>query len=452
MHGKIIYNTNILKITLNIGGITMNKLNCLIQFSLENFLSFHEKQTFSMISSSDESLKNNLILFPTENFYLSSTSTIYGANASGKTNFIKAIGFLKLLLATSSQKKSNEKIFFLPFKLAKDKPTKFETHFISEGIRYFYSLSFNEDKVLEENLYTFPLKKQKKVFTRLYDEEKKLYTYDYSREFQSQLKDIETKSLQNKLFLSTASEWCSLDEIKNPISFFLDKIAINIDFLNPNWSHFTAQALESNDKIKKLFLKLLKEINPGIDNVLSKVTKKKMEMDELPSELPLELKMLLTKEETLSTDIKIQYKEKDLVLDLSEESRGIQKIFEIGGPILDILLTGKILFFDELETSLHPLLSRQIVKMFLDKNFNTKNSQLIFSTHDANLLDLDFLRRDQIWFTERGVETNYTTKLTCLSTFKGIRKGENIRKGFLQGKYTKIPFLQNLNADFYEEV
>lgn len=430
----------------------MKNLNCLIQFSLENFLSFHTKQTFSMLSSSDESLQNNLISVPNENFKLSSTSTIYGANASGKTNFIKAISFLKLLLETSSQKKSNEKIFFLPFKLAKDNPTNFETHFISEGVRYFYSLSFNENQVLKEVLYTFPLKKQKKVFERSYNVESNSYIYEYSREFQSQLRDIETKSLPNKLFLSTASEWCSLEEIKNSISFFLDKIVINIDFLNPNWSHFTVQSLESNTEIKRLFLKLLKEINPGIDNVISKITKKKMEMEDLPSELPMELKMLLTKEETISTDVKIQYKEKDLVLDLSEESRGIQKIFEIGGPILDILLTGKILFFDELETSLHPLLSRQIVKMFLDKTFNANNSQLIFSTHDANLLDLDFLRRDQIWFTERGMETNYMTKLTCLSTFKGIRKGENIRKGFLQGKYTKIPFLQNLNADFYKEV
>lgn len=425
-------------------------MNYLVQFSVENFLSFNGKQTFALFNSADESLNKYLLKIPNEKFTLSPVAAIYGNNSSGKTNLLKAIGFLKFLLNTSSNKKVNEKIPFLPFKLSQDKPTTFEVIFISEGIRYGYLVSFNQEKIIKEALYTYPNGKIKKIFERILDDNKN-YIYSYSRDYQSNFKDIEIKSLQNKLFLSTLSEWSTNEEIKNSIGFFLDKIVMNIDYENPNWQHFTAEQLENNLQLKKLFLKLLKEINPGIKDISSKVIRKKILMEELPSEIPLELRMFMTNEETISTDIKIEYEKKGLILDLSEESRGIKKLFEIGGPLLSILLNGQVLIFDELETSLHPLLAKKIIELFLDPVYNKNGAQLIFTTHDTNLLDLDFIRRDQIWITEKGIETDHATYLTCLSNIKGIRKDENIRKGFLQGKYTKIPFLTGkfLNKDFY---
>lgn len=413
----------------------------LIQFNLENFLSFKDKETFVFFNSSDDSLKENLIAIENEKFTLSPVSAIYGANASGKTNLLKGIGFLKFLLMTTSSRKVNEPIPFLPFKLTQDKPTTFEVIFISNGIRYGYSTTFNSEQVLTEGLYTYPKGKQKKVFEREYISEKNEYKYSYSREYQSNLKDIESKSLANKFFLSTAAEWSKLPEIKDSIDFFANKVIINTDYLNPNWQHYTAEKLENDKNLKKMFLKLLQEVNPIVKDIRSKVIRKKMTAEDLPSELPMEIKMLMGIGETIQTDIKIIYDEEGLMLDLSEESRGIQKLFEIGGPLLDILLNGEVLIFDELETSLHPLLARKIIELFTSKKYNRKGAQLLFSTHDTNLLDLDFLRRDQIWITEKGRETNYSTKLVCLSQIKGIRKDENIQKGFLQGKYTKIPFL-----------
>ena len=329
---------------------------------------------------------------------------------------------------------------FLPFKLTQDKPTTFEVIFISNGVSG-YSTTFNSEQVLTEGLYTYPKGKQKKVFEREYISEKNEYKYSYSREYQSNLKDIESKSLANKFFLSTAAEWSKLPEIKDSIDFFANKVIINTDYLNPNWQHYTAEKLENDKNLKKMFLKLLQEVNPIVKDIRSKVIRKKMTAEDLPSELPMEIKMLMGIGETIQNDIKIIYDEEGLMLDLSEESRGIQKLFEIGGPLLDILLNGEVLIFDELETSLHPLLARKIIELFTSKKYNRKGAQLLFSTHDTNLLDLDFLRRDQIWITEKGRETNYSTKLVCLSQIKGIRKDENIQKGFLQGKYTKIPFL-----------
>lgn len=414
-------------------------MNYLVQFSLKNFLSFRDKETFVFFNSSDESLKDNLLEIDNEKFTLSPVSAIYGANSSGKTNLLKAIDFLKFLLTTTSTRKVNEKIPFLPFKLTQNEPTTFEVIFISEGIRYGYFTVFNEEKVLNEGLYCYPKGKQQKVFEREYLDEK--YTYSYSRKYQSILKDIEIKSLPNKFFLSTVSEWSELSDIKNSIDFFENKIVINTNFSNPNWQHYTAKQLETNEELKEMFLKLLQEVNPTIKNVKSKIIRKKMNLEEFPSELPIELKLLMGKRESIQTDIKIIYDKENLILDLSEESKGVQKLFEIGGPLFDIILKGKILIFDELETSLHPLLARKIIELFTNKKFNRKGAQLLFTTHDTNLLDLSFLRRDQIWITEKGKETNYSTKLVCLSQIKGIRKDENIRKGFLQGKYTKIPFL-----------
>lgn len=419
----------------------------LVQFNLENFLSFKDKETFSFFNSIDDSLKEKLITVENEKFTLSPAAAIYGANASGKTNLLKGIGFLKFLLMTTSARKVNEAIPFLPFKLNQDKPTTFEVIFISEGTRYGYSTTFNAERVLIEGLYTYPKGKQKKVFEREYLANENKYKYSYSREYQSKLKDIELKSLANKFFLSTAAEWTDLPEIKSSIDFFDNKIIINTDYLNPNWQHYTAEKLENDRELKEIFLKLLQEINPTIKDIKSKVIRKKMAVEDLPSELPMEIKMLMRIGETIQTDIKIIYDKEGLILDLSEESRGIQKLFEIGGPLLDILLKGQVLIFDELETSLHPLLARKIIELFTNKKYNKRGAQLLFSTHDTNLLDLDFLRRDQIWITEKGRETNYSTKLICLSQIKGIRKDENIQKGFLQGKYTKIPFLTGNHLD-----
>lgn len=420
-------------------------MNYLVQFSLKNFLSFKEKETFVFFNSNDESLKESLLEVENERFTLSAVSAIYGANASGKTNLLKAIGFLKFLLITTSSRRVNEPIPFLPFKLTQNEPTTFEIIFISEGIRYGYFTTFNQEKVLLEGLYTYPRGKQKKVFEREYLNEK--YVYSYSREYQSILKDIETKSLPNKFFLSTVAEWSVLPEIKNSIDFFENKIIINTDYLNPNWQHYTAEQLETNEELKNMFLKILQEINPTIKNIKSKVIRKQMSLEDFPSELPIELRLLMGKGESVQTDIKIIYEKDNLILDLSEESRGIQKLFEIGGPLLDIILKGEILIFDELETSLHPLLARKIIELFNNKKFNKKGAQLLFTTHDTNLLDLNFLRRDQIWITEKGRETDYSTKLVCLSQIKGIRKDENIQKGFLQGKYTKVPFLIGSHID-----
>lgn len=129
-------------------------------------------------------------------------------------------------------------------------------------------------------------------------------------------------------------------------------------------------------------------------------------------------------------------------MDLREESRGMQKLFEILGPLFDILLNGKVLVFDELETSLHPSLVLRIIELFQNPKLNKDHAQLIFTTHDTNLLDLNLFRRDQIWLVEKDTE-EFASNLYSISDLKNVRKDENVEKGYIRGKYGAIPFIGN---------
>lgn len=125
---------------------------------------------------------------------------------------------------------------------------------------------------------------------------------------------------------------------------------------------------------------------------------------------------------------------------LGQESDGTQKFFGILGPWLDALLHGYTIVIDELDMKLHTLLVKKLIEMFLDPDINKKNAQLIFTTHDTNLLDSDLLRRDQIWFAEK--KEDKSTDLYSLYDFGGVRKNISIEKGYLQGKYGGIPVLK----------
>ena len=127
-------------------------------------------------------------------------------------------------------------------------------------------------------------------------------------------------------------------------------------------------------------------------------------------------------------------------VNLNEESKGIQKLFEVFGPIIDIILKDKVLIWDEMETSLHPRIVKEILRLIMYGKRDSK-AQLIFSTHDTNLLDLNTFRRDQIWFTE--LNKDRATDIYSLAELKNVRKDENISKGYMNGKYGAIPFIHN---------
>lgn len=412
----------------------------LIRFEVENFLSIKEKIVFSMESDKkDENLKDSLIKTKEENILLSPLLAVYGNNATGKTNLLKAISHLSFLIKTTQFMTIGQKIPRTPFKLTKEKPTNFTIVFIKNDIRYAYFISFNDTHILKEALYYYPSNKQKKIFERISEgnETKTIYP----REYNSKFKDMKDKTLTNKLFLGTLSEWVEIDEIKDVIEFFKDDLVINMNEGNPDWLQYTVEILKEKKEYRKIFLDLLKKINPSIKDFEAKF--EKVDTDNFPPGIPEELKLFLQKGDSFEAKVKTFYHEDDLTFNLKEESRGVRKIFEIGGPIINVLLNGKILFYDELETSFHPIISKMLIELFQNKEINKKGAQLIFTTHDVNLLNLDILRKDQIWFTEKGIKTNYSTKLTPLSQIRGVRKDENIRIKYLKGTYTEIEVLNS---------
>ncbi|MGL5314380.1 MAG: AAA family ATPase, partial [Peptostreptococcaceae bacterium] len=327
-------------------------------------------------------------------------SVIYGANASGKTNFIKALDFLKFLILTSKDRSIEDGIQLFPFKKTLDKDTEFKIMFRSNNIKYAYYLKLNKERVTEENLYHYPSGKISKIYTRLYNSESKSYEFEYARNYIKELKSLETVCPSNKIFLSVAALWKEMDEIRNPFRFFSEVLQTNIGVGDVRWIERSAEILESNSKEKEKFIELLKVILPGLKMINSEVERRKVSIDELPSDLPMEFKILMSQGESTKIDIKLEY-ENGIIVDLSEESKGIKRTIEILGPILDVLKNGNILLFDELESSFHPVVAENIVKLFLDENQNCNKAQLIFTTHDVNLLDTESIGRDSIWFTER---------------------------------------------------
>ncbi|MGL5579842.1 MAG: AAA family ATPase [Cetobacterium sp.] len=406
-------------------------MNELIYFGCENLFSFKDKIEFTTETSKGKS---------------SLVSVIYGANASGKTNFIKALDFFKFLILSSKDRNAQEMIPVFPFKKTLDRDTEFKIMFKSNNVKYAYYLKLNKERIIEENLYHYPSGKISKIYTRLYNSESKSYEFDYARNYIKELKNLEIVCPSNKIFLSVAALWKEIDEIKNPFRFFSEVLQTNIGIRDVKWIERSAEILESNSKEKEKFIELLKVILPGLKMINSEVERKKVSIDELPSDLPMEFKILMSQGESTKIDIKLEY-ENGVVVDLSEESKGIKRCVEILGPILDILKNGNILLFDELESSFHPVVAENIVKLFLDENQNCNKAQLIFTTHDVNLLDTESIGRDSIWFTERVAENDYSTELYPLSSIEDVKKSENLRKNYLKGKYSWIPVMDNFKVE-----
>lgn len=411
-------------------------MNQLSYFSVENLYSFGNKVEFSMESIKDKSDRSPI-------------AVLYGANASGKTNLIKSINMLKKLIITSATFQMGEELPIFPFKLLETTPTIFEIIFLSSGIKYSYYLKLNKERILKEYLYESPKGRQAKIFHREFNEETNRYKYEYNKEVKSLLSSIEGKCLKNKLFFSTLAEWTDIDRIVNPYMFFKKNLTTNGNSGSQLEDVFSAAKLIEKDKqIKELFLEILEEINPGIVDIISKTEKKKMLLEELSPDIPMELKMFMRQKESNLLELKTVYSN-GMILDFEEESHGVQKIVKILVPIIKILKEGGVLLLDELETTLYPIIAEKILSLFSNREINRNGAQIIFSTQDINLLNFNILRKDQIWFLQRTKETEFMSLLYSLANIKGIRKDENIKKNYINGKYSQVPSFSNNSLESF---
>lgn len=408
----------------------------IIEFSIENFKAFRDKATFSMVSR-----KNDLHSFKSNEEYLLKTSLIYGPNASGKTSILDAFAVMRRLMHLSAnipENQGNATLPYLPFlgsENSQTQPTSFEVVFSLQGKYdgvYRYSFSFSKDHIVSENFSEISGKDDKVYFSRTNQEIK---VWDSFSDMEKLLEKVRKESL----FLSVSAQ------LNN--AFALDLIAIFnsiivISGIHPPSPQITIKKIKEDHSYKEKILKYLKagdfcivgadtqEID--VKGVEFKFDAGKFSFGETNGKdnmLVLEHPVYNTNNEKVNT-FKINF---------PEESRGTQKFLLSLGPIIDAIEEGSVLFIDEFDNSLHPLLTKFIVDLFESSEVNKKNAQLIVTTHDTSLLahKNDFIK-DQFWFTEK--DKFGAAKLFSLGEFE-LRNDTEYAKKYLEGRFGALPFI-----------
>ena len=426
----------------------------LIKMEIGNFRSIKEDFLFSMIASkSDHSLERNLIMgndavnisdgvtrnsLGKDNNLLRSAA-IYGANASGKSNCLLALIYLKYIITSSINTMPGDKIAFDPFKLNKkylSKPCKFDIEFISEGVRYNYGASFTDEEIIEEYLYYYPKGSLAKVF------ERKNGIYNFTIDKAKQ-KRYSGETLKNNFYLVTSSKR-SYDPSARAFRWFNELLTPVSQEMRKNIV-YTLKLVEKDADAKQTIIKVLRNADFGITNFKSQI--EEVLYEDLPEKFKniesfhgkkgdvfKRVDLSLLHEGTDENGNKIE-----IPFELEDESAGTKIMFSLLGPWIDSFKRGLVLVIDELDCELHPLLCKFLIQMFNDPEFNVHNAQLIFTAHNTYLMNSELLRRDQIWFTEKNSDIG-NTEIYSLLEYKQ-RQGSNFEKCYLNGKYGAIPYI-----------
>ena len=439
----------------------------LIEFSVANYRSFRDKVTFSMVAGKLKAKNANLNetnLFTAHgDLKLLKSAALYGANASGKSNLIAAISFMDHFVR-HSQSKSNPEggIDVEPFRLSTvtdSEPSFFEIVFIVEDKRYRYGFELTTERVEAEWLYVASKVRESRLFER--DEDQTVPKEDrisLGEKFKREGQDLVGLTRPNALFLSVVAQFNG-ETAQEVLSWFRSLgIATGLADLNVGMRAVTEGMLNDQESAQKIS-SLIKRLDLGIDDI--KIEKLVSLPKPLPEEAPEEfrsalepfLKLFGEQEKTSVRTIHSKVDEEGRPVEPERfhldqhESEGTKKLFSMSGPLLTTLQNGDPLIIDELDARLHPLLTREIVRLFHDPDQNRNNAQLIFVTQDTNLLDNQLLRRDQIWFVEKDrLGASY---LYSLAEFK-VRNDAAFEKDYIHGRYGAIPFLSGMHQSLFE--
>jgi uncharacterized protein len=451
----------------------------LIQITIENFLSFKESTTFSMLGMNGD--LNHVEHLATDSAgkgkSLLPIAAIYGANAAGKSNLIKAIDFAKDLIVEGTR--SGQPIPVSIFKLGdySKKPSKFDFIFTHRGTYYSYGFILNSSQILEEWLYGIPTNKKREIryFERVTSDKKDTKVEHgailrgRNDKYKQFLDFIAEGTRPNQLFLTEAVER-NVKLLKPVINWFRRVLTVipaearytglEVGILgSEEFTSFLSQFLKfagtgiDSIEVEEVILdfnyhfpEMPKSLHEEIDQQLSEAAENSVLMIE---SLQGKRYLLLKGEQGQINLMQLKTKhcnEEGHLVDfaIDEESEGTQRLINLI-PALFLLKKNpeKVVFLDELDRRLHPLLSRQFLEFFLQCKATESKSQLIFTTHDTNLLDLDLLRRDEVWFVEKN--NKGASHLYSLAEFK-IRPDLKIEKGYLNGRFGAIPFFGDIRG------
>lgn len=398
----------------------------LLEFTVGNFLSFKEKKTFSLEAGGISEYKNNVI--QKGKYKVLRSAVIYGANSSGKSNFIRALEFMVDTVKNSSKLNSTDKLSVKPF-LLNDKtenlPSHFEILFTKFGNRYRYGFELDNEKIHEEWLYILAPNSKKEILYFI----RNINGIGVSDIFEEAKLFIEN-TRENGLFLSLLDQ-LNIEVAKDIMRSF-SFVYVQSGLEHERYINMTS-ALHQDDSFEDIVEKFINRLNLGFKSF-------NMEVD---SNKSFKKRINTIHNVFDNSGKKIGEREFKLV---DHESSGTNKIFDISGYIALTLHLGLQLFIDELDAKLHPILTQEIIKLFNNPETNLQNAQLIFTTHDTNLLGAKLFRRDQIWFTEK--DDFEATDLYSLLEFKDedgntIRKDRSFEKDYIMGRYGAIPYISN---------
>ncbi|MEN2415551.1 AAA family ATPase [Flavobacterium mesophilum] len=424
----------------------------ILEFKVRNFRSISDWESFSMLAEGKVGEHpENLADFPDLNVLR--TAMIYGRNASGKSNLLRAFAAFEYLVVSSDRFKADQIIPpYEPFLLNKNginEPIEFSLEFMgSDSIRYIYSIGFTDKEITYENLIYYPKKQSALLFDRRHGKKIK-----YSDQLLGRKKDIENLLYPNQLFLSKVGTE-KIDKLKEVYKFFTEKIYISnihdTDYEDALVQVFSNKLGEnSNPFFTQNINTLMRVADTGIEELTIK------EEDASTFNFPKDMSDEKKKEiiERFKYKIRTVHKRFDgdtemepVEMRLTDESTGTKKLLAIGGLIIEALEIGQVLIIDEIDKSLHPKLTRALIKLFHCKKNNPKNAQLIFATHDVSLLDNEIFRRDQIWFAEKEYEGN--SHYYSLSDVPGVRANVPFEKYYMSGRFGATPVINTNELSF----
>lgn len=425
----------------------------LIEFKFGNYRSFRDEAVLSMEATGLGRLKSSLISYNSLN--LLPAVAIYGKNGGGKSNVIRAF-WLAVQFIKNAQRTQHEdaEIPVRPFLLndySKDTPTFFEFTYVLDNVKYIYGFSATKEKVFSEYLYHAPKGQKATVFARTNQE----FTFT---EEKAKRKLISEAVAPNQLFFSVA---CTMNDAAcvSAMKWFREYV-----FFSRDYTDIPKQLLSySNDKhMLAAISDYAKAADLGIEKMEFEFKDEEIDDLETITDMTENMKSALSafmqtlKENSSSSEISLQKSEvkatsyhkgvnKDgekvsFALELSDESDGTRKLMSIAPAIESVLNKGGLVLVDELEKELHPMLVNYIVAKFQSKNANPNAAQIVFTTHNTELLNMELLRKDQLYFADKSRKDG-ASELYSISDFS-TKTADNIRKGYLAGKYGATPDIE----------
>lgn len=414
----------------------------LVEFSVANFRSIKEEIRLSLVAGPGKEHANSILTAESRAetaarpIRLLPSAAIYGANAAGKTNVIRGLKTMHDIVLGSAASGPAE-FPVTPFRFdpaCSDQPTAFEVMCIADGVRYQYGFRATRNEVTDEWLYAWPSGRLQVWFERRNREATGEPSWKLGGKLTGDRQVWKRATRPQALFLSTAVSLNST-QLLPVFDWFRKRLHVaGVGGWSPGFSVNYAKNGGAD------VLGFLAAADLAVTGL--RIVEKEIPPDQLPEEMPAELKTLLAQGKAIDIFLQHQPKEgQQAELDLDEESHGTRKMFALAGPWLDSLAEGNVIVFDELHDNLHPALVRFLISRFHNPTANQHGAQLVFATHDTSLLDRDLFRLDQIWLCERN--DRLETSLFSLSDFRPRRGIENLERAYLAGRFGALPYIRS---------